>query len=174
MTALPPVTPPTRSSTGATYLQNHLRPITRGREVALRDLMGDIVTSVGKALASLRESSEFAFRFWSHSAGLIVQDLDGKSDRLERDDTTCQAAHLVRYYAVWRRGKVQREAQREAARRDVEEAKARTREDLIRDAKDDFQLALANWDTLNEAQQKLVLRRCVQVLMAILNEELTP
>ena len=41
---------------------------------------------------------------------------------------------------------------------------------LIRDTIADFQAALANWDTLTAAQQKAVLKRCVQVLTAMLKE----
>ena len=41
---------------------------------------------------------------------------------------------------------------------------------LIRDTIADFKAALANWDTLTAAQQKAVLKRCVQVLTAMLKE----
>ena len=41
---------------------------------------------------------------------------------------------------------------------------------LIRDTISDFRTALANWDTLTAAQQKAVLKRCVQVLVAMLKE----
>lgn len=105
-----------------TYLQNHLRPIMRGREMALRDLFKDISTSVNQAMTSLSEASDFGFKFWAHCSGLIVQDFADKSERLEREDAYCQAAYLIRYYIVWRRGIVHREAQKQSDLKELEKS----------------------------------------------------
>ena len=53
------------------------------------------------------------------------------------------------------------------------ETKAATRDALIAGAIADFNLALTNWAGLSAAQQKAVLKRCVQVLIAMLRNELT-
>jgi acyl-CoA reductase-like NAD-dependent aldehyde dehydrogenase len=52
------------------------------------------------------------------------------------------------------------------------ETKAAARDALISNAIADFNLALTNWDTLTTAQRTAVLRRCVQVLIAMLRNEL--
>jgi acyl-CoA reductase-like NAD-dependent aldehyde dehydrogenase len=53
------------------------------------------------------------------------------------------------------------------------ETKAAARDALIANAISDFNLALTNWATITAAQQKAVLQRCVQVLIAMLRNELT-
>jgi hypothetical protein len=53
------------------------------------------------------------------------------------------------------------------------ETKTANRDALIANAISDFNLALTNWGTITTAQQKAVLKRCVQVLIAMLRNELT-
>jgi hypothetical protein len=65
-------------------------------------------------------------------------------------------------------------AQREADKLATETTERTRRETLIAQAKSDFQTVLNNWDTLTAAQQKAVLQRCVQILFAILKDELKP
>jgi hypothetical protein len=66
------------------------------------------------------------------------------------------------------------EAQREADKLAAETAERTRRETLIAQAISDFQMALDNWANLTAAQQKAVLQRCVQVLIALLKDELKP
>lgn len=54
----------------------------------------------------------------------------------------------------------------------AEDARIATRDTLIAESIADFQLALTNWNTLTAAQQKAVLKRCVQVLVAVIKNEL--
>jgi hypothetical protein len=63
-------------------------------------------------------------------------------------------------------------AQREADKLAAETAERTKRETLIATAISDFQMALDNWGTLTATQQKAVLQRCVQVLIALLKDEL--
>lgn len=66
------------------------------------------------------------------------------------------------------------EATREQAKRAAETTERTRREQLIAQAIADFDLALENWAGLSAAQQKAVLQRCVQILRAMLREELSP
>ena len=59
-------------------------------------------------------------------------------------------------------------ASRESAETTVKSSRAK----LIIDTIADIDLALANWDTLTNAQQKAVLRRVVVIIRAMLKEEL--
>jgi hypothetical protein len=70
-------------------------------------------------------------------------------------------------YAQW-------EAQREADKLAAETTERTRRETLIATAISDFNSALNNWVGLSAAQQKAVLQRCVQVLIALLKDELKP
>lgn len=63
-------------------------------------------------------------------------------------------------------------AAREAAEATAAETTKRTREQLIADTIGDLDTALANWDTLTNAQQKAVLRRLVVIVRAILKEDM--
>lgn len=60
-----------------------------------------------------------------------------------------------------------------AASRDAAEVTVKTtRAQVIADTISDIDLALANWDTLTNAQQKAVLRRVVVIIRAMLRDEL--
>ena len=94
------------------YLNSKLRSVLAGSEVALGNLMNDLVSRPGKAVQSLTEPNDFALKFWTHFASLVLQDLTKKKDKSREDHAYCQSSYIIGYYVVYQRGVLQREKER--------------------------------------------------------------
>lgn len=108
------------------FVYNKIVSMFKGSEIALSDMLKVLTTKPGTALQSLLEPNYFTFKFWSHIANLVLENLKEKSAKLAKDHGYCQAAYIIGYYIVFQKGMIQKEKQKKL---DLKKIDARLKKD---------------------------------------------
>jgi hypothetical protein len=98
----------------AGYAESKLVALVKGNDIVVRQMMEDAATRPKKAAASILAPSDFAFRFWTHLANLVLQDFRKKKEKTSQDHGVCQSAFIIGYYVFFQKGENQREQERNA------------------------------------------------------------
>ena len=109
-----------RSERNAGYMRSKLASIFRQREMAMKDMLSSILTTPDQALKTIFNPTDFTFHFWTQLSSTIIKEYAPKKDKLAEEHGYCQAAYLLGYYNVHRRGVQQRTRERETALRQLE------------------------------------------------------
>lgn len=109
-----------RSERNAGYIRSKLASIFRQREMAMKDMLSSILTTPDQALKTIFNPTDFTFHFWTQLSSTIIREYAPKKDKLTEEHGYCQAAYLLGYYNVHRRGVQQRTRERETALRQLE------------------------------------------------------
>lgn len=109
-----------RSERNAGYMRSKLASIFRQREMAMKDMLGGILTTPDQALRTIFNPTDFTFHFWTQLSSTIIKEYSQKKDKLVEEHGYCQAAYLIGYYNVHHRGVQQRSRERETALRQLE------------------------------------------------------
>jgi hypothetical protein len=104
----------------AGYAESKLVSLVKGNDIVVRQMMEDAASKPKKAAASILAPSDFAFRFWTHLANLILQDFRKKKEKTSQDHGVCQSAFIVGYYVFFQKGLAQREQERATDMRSLE------------------------------------------------------
>jgi hypothetical protein len=104
----------------AGFVESKLLSILKGNDVLVRQMMEDAATKPKKASSSVFEPSDFAFRFWTYLVNLVLQDFRKKKEKTSQDHGVCQSAYIIGYYAFFRKGQAQKEQERVADLRCLE------------------------------------------------------
>lgn len=102
------------------FVYNKIVSMFKGSEIALSDMLKILTSKPGTALQSLMEPNYFTFKFWSHIANLVLENLKEKSAKLTKDHGYCQAAYIIGYYIVYQKGMIQKEKQKELDLRKID------------------------------------------------------
>lgn len=109
-----------RSERNASYMRSKLSSIFRQREVAMKDMLANILTTPDQALKTVFVPTDFTFHFWTQLSSTLIKEYSQKKDKLVEEHGHCQAAYLIGYYNVHHRGVQQRARERETALRQLE------------------------------------------------------
>ena len=93
----------------ASYVFHKLRVVFPHRDLALKEMFGQLAGRPGQAIQSVVEASDFSFRFWAHLASLVIQEFREKDHKLPDEVGFSQAAYLVGFYTVYYKGILQKE-----------------------------------------------------------------
>jgi hypothetical protein len=108
------------------FVYNKIVSMFKGSEIALSDMLKLLISKPGTALQSLTEPNYFTFKFWSHMANLVLENLKEKAAKLTKDHGYCQAAYIIGYYIVYQKGMIQKEKQKKI---DLQKIDARLKRD---------------------------------------------
>ncbi len=104
----------------ASYILHKLRVIFPHRDLALKEMFGQLAGRPGLAVQSVVEASDFSFRFWAHLASMVIQEFRQKDHKLPVEIGYSQAAYLVGFYTVYFKGIIQKEKSTQTALRSLE------------------------------------------------------
>jgi len=102
------------------YIQQKLRAIFKQRDLAIKELYNKVITRPGQAAISIKEPTDFSFRFWAHLASLIIQEYRVQDNIPAEEQSICQAAYLLGFYNVYYQGIAQKKKESETALRYLE------------------------------------------------------
>ena len=105
----------------AGYVESKLLSILKGNDVLIRQMVDDAANKPKKAAESVFAPSDFAFRFWTYLVNLVLQDFRKKKEKTVQDHGVCQSAYIVGYYAFFRKGQTQKEQEKAADMRSLEQ-----------------------------------------------------
>jgi len=97
-----------RDSKNMAYVRQRLTPVFRSREIAVKDMLHNIVTSPDQTAQTILEPTDFTFQLWTQLSTNIVKEYSPKSDKLAEEHGFCQAAYLIGYYNMHFRGRMQK------------------------------------------------------------------
>ncbi|MBN1523584.1 MAG: hypothetical protein JW904_03780 [Spirochaetales bacterium] len=97
----------------AGYIHSRLETLLSGSLEALRIIMSEIVTKPKKALNSIFEADDFAFKFWSQFSNIIIKDYRDKKEKTDEEHGFCQSAHILGLFIGYQKSITQRENQKE-------------------------------------------------------------
>ncbi|WP_076488204.1 hypothetical protein [Alkalispirochaeta americana] len=106
-----------RSDNTASFMETKLRAIFRNREMLVRDEIETAQIRPNEALQSILKPNDFQFHFWTQMSSMIIKEYAQKGEKLDREHSFCQAAYLLGYYVVHHKTSVQKDQQREEARK---------------------------------------------------------
>lgn len=109
-----------RSERNTAYINQKLQPACRGRELALKDFLTEILTRPDSVIEGIFDPSEFSFLVWTQLCQVVIKDYAEKTEKLNEEHSYCQAAYLLGYYNVFYKGRTQRTKEAEAARKNVD------------------------------------------------------
>ena len=96
------------------YVHNKLKPVFKGNEILLSRAVSEVATKPKTAYANLEKPDSFHFQFWTHLASLVLKDLKAKREKLDQDHCCCQAAYLMGFFVLFKKGKVQDQSTKKA------------------------------------------------------------
>ncbi|NCN05546.1 MAG: hypothetical protein GW949_07935 [Spirochaetales bacterium] len=96
------------------YIKQKLAPVFRGREIPLKDVLQQILTSPEQCAKGILNATDFLFQFWTHLSTNIIKEFADKQDKLIDEQNYCQAAYLLGYYSVYCKGIEQRKKDSES------------------------------------------------------------
>lgn len=99
----------------ASYMENKIFPIFRQKSVVIREMINNIVVKPGQAINTIKDPSDFSFRFWAHFANLIIQEYKQKNELLASEHDYCQAAYLVGFFNIYYKGVQQKAKEKQLA-----------------------------------------------------------
>jgi hypothetical protein len=102
-----------RTDKNGSYMETRLRSVFRGREMLVHELIETTQTRSDDAIKAVREPNDFQFHFWTQMSSTIIKEYGDKTDKLEMEHGSCQAAYLLGYYAVFFKGRHQEDKKRE-------------------------------------------------------------
>jgi hypothetical protein len=105
----------------SSYAESKLLTLLRGNEVTARQALEDLTLRPRKAAATILSPTEFSLRFWNHLSNVLIQDIGRKTELSEMDKGILQSACIVVYTAFHQKGVAQREAERAADRKALEQ-----------------------------------------------------
>ena len=105
----------------AQYVESKLAALLKGSEMTMRQALDDLSLRPRKAAATILVPTEFSFRFWNHLANIIIQDTGRKTELTELDKGLLQSAYIVMYTVFHMKGEAQREIERAADRKALEQ-----------------------------------------------------
>lgn len=103
------------------YIESKLVTIFKGNDILVRKMIEEAASRPKKASSGLLSPSDFAFRFWTYLVNLVLQDFRKKKDKTVQDQGICQSAYVVGYYAFYRKGQAQKEQERTADKKTLEQ-----------------------------------------------------
>jgi hypothetical protein len=103
------------------YAESKLSTLLKGSEVPARQALEDLALRPRKAVATILLPTEFSFRFWNHLANVLIQDRGRKAELSEADTSVLQSAYVVIYTVFYQKGAAQREQERAADRKALEQ-----------------------------------------------------
>jgi hypothetical protein len=104
----------------ASYVEGKLTSLLKAGDTALRHMVEDAAQRPKKAAATILSPNDYSFRFWTHMANLILQDLGKKKEKTPEDHGTCQSALIIGYMVFYQKGVSQKELERDADRKSLE------------------------------------------------------
>jgi hypothetical protein len=104
----------------AAYAETKLLGALKGGELQVRQAMEDVSLRPKKAAATVLSPTDFAFRFWTHLANLVLADFKAKKEKTEQDHGICQSAYLIGYTVFHKKGAVQKEKELAEDRKGLE------------------------------------------------------
>jgi hypothetical protein len=96
------------------YIKQKLAPVFKGREIPLRDILQQILTSPEQCAKGILSSTDFLFQFWTHLSTNIIKEFNDKQDKQIDEQNYCQASYLLGYYSVYCKGIEQRKKDSES------------------------------------------------------------
>jgi hypothetical protein len=96
------------------YIKQKLAPVFKGREIPLRDVLQQILTSPEQCAKGILSSTDFLFQFWTHLSTNIIKEFNDKQDKQIDEQNYCQASYLLGYYSVYCKGVEQRKKDSES------------------------------------------------------------
>lgn len=109
-----------RTQKNASYIKQKLTPIFRQRELALRDLLNNLLTRPDLIMQEMMKPTDFLFHVLTHLSSQIIKDYAQKNEMLSEEFSYCQAAYLLGFYNVFYKSLLQKAKEEEAARRTLE------------------------------------------------------
>jgi hypothetical protein len=105
----------------AAFMESKLLGVFKGAEAPVRQALEDIALRPRKAASTVMSPTEFSFRFWGHLSNKLVADIGAKSERTDLDQALLQSAYLVAYASFHQKGAAEREKERAADRKGLEQ-----------------------------------------------------
>lgn len=106
-----------RTDKNASFLETKLRSIFPTREMLVHDEIETAQARPDNALQSIVNPNDFQFHFWTQLSSMIIKEYSKKNEKLDMEHGFCQAAYMLGYYAVFHKGRAQKDHQREEARK---------------------------------------------------------
>jgi hypothetical protein len=103
------------------FVESKLISIMKGNDVLVRQMVEDAASKPKKATESVFAPSDFAFRFWTYLMNFVLQDFRKKKEKTIQDHGVCQSAYIIVYYAFFRKGQTQKEQERAADLKSLEQ-----------------------------------------------------
>ncbi len=102
-----------RSEKNSSYMESKLRAVFRTRELLVHEMLQTALTKPDEAIHTVNNPNEFQFHFWTQLSSIIVKDYSKKNEKLDVEQSYCQAAYLLGYLSVHFKGVYQRVRERE-------------------------------------------------------------
>lgn len=106
-----------RTDRNAAYMETKMRSLYPAREMLVRDEIETAHARPDAALQAIINPNEFQFHFWTQLASMIIKEYARKNEKLDIEHGFCQAAYMLGYFAVFHKGRAQKDHQREEARK---------------------------------------------------------
>lgn len=101
------------------YMQSKMRVVFKQRERAVKDMFTSVMSQTRNAITTLSNPNDFSFQFWNHLSTSIIQEFKEKNNKMEKEHSFSQAAHLVSHYNLYFKGRIQQKKEQETAFRSV-------------------------------------------------------
>ncbi len=131
-----------RNEKQAGYMHHKLLGHFPNREIALRDMLNQLLTTPRESMATVMHPTDFTYHFWTQVCSNIIKDLrTGNQETPDNELGLGQAAYMLGYYNTHFRGADQKKREIEAAEKLLSETVAKKHEPFsfadIAETKDD-------------------------------------
>jgi hypothetical protein len=106
----------------ATYMEHKLASVIKQKDIAIREMIANLLTKTENIIQSFFDPNELSFAFWAHLTNLIIQEYSKKDNKLPKENDFCQAAHLISLYNIYFKGTQQREKEKQIAFKIIEKS----------------------------------------------------
>ncbi|MFO7848791.1 MAG: hypothetical protein R6V67_02415 [Spirochaetia bacterium] len=103
------------------YAYNKLVGLFPNKETNLRDMFSNIMTQQRMSLNTIRDPDDFTFQFWTNLSTMVVNEFREKENKLDREHSFSQSAHLLGMYALYYKSGKKEKREREQAMKAAEE-----------------------------------------------------
>jgi hypothetical protein len=109
-----------RTQKNASYIKQKITPIFRQRELALRDLLNNLLTRPDQIIKEMLKPSDFLFHVLTHISSQIIKDYAQKNELMPEESSYCQAAYMLGFYNVFYKSLLQKEKEEQIALRTLD------------------------------------------------------
>ncbi len=106
-----------RTENNSSFTEKKLRAAFSTRELLVQEEIQAALTSLNRAMESITNPNDFQLHFWTQLSSIIVKEYAKKNEKLPLEHGYYQAAYILGYLVMFHKAQVQKDQQRDAARR---------------------------------------------------------